>query len=106
MKVRKTFTRFLSIALASFTVYLLSYAPFVRFNAPDDPVTGSFYYRTPSAYRPVEWLTVKTGPRCWSLLLAWSQLWGARDAAEIQAWFYAQNIEKPHEMSVDWGLPD
>ena len=84
--------------------YLLSYAPFVCYAAPNDPVTGSFYYRTPAVYRPVEWLTLKTQD-CGSPLIAWSRLWGAEDAVSLQAWFYAQQIDDPadgRQISVDW----
>ena len=89
---------------AAWMLYLLSYAPFVRWTAPNDPVTGSFYYRTPVVYRPVEWFTVKT--QDWgSPLIAWSRLWGAEAAVSLQAWFYAQQIDDPTDegqISVNW----
>lgn len=85
----------------TWVAYLLSYAPYVLWTAANDPVTGSFYYRTPAVYRPVEWVTLKT--QGWgSPLIAWSRLWGAENAVSLQAWFYAQQIDDPGEMSVSW----
>lgn len=95
--------RFLAVGLAA---YILTYAPFVRLTAPNHPVTGSFLYRTPLVYRPVEWLTLNTSTRWGSPLLTWSSIWGARNAAELQTWFYAQHVEDPEEMSVNWQFPD
>lgn len=85
------------------TTYVLSCAPYVRCTAPNDSVTGNFYYRAPRAYRPVEWLTLQT--QSWgSPLIAWAQLWGIQDTARQQAFFYAHDMEAPNEISVNWQL--
>ena len=102
--IRIRILRLLAITVGSFLVYLLSYAPLLRCCAPHDPVSGSFYYRSPVAYRPVEWLTLNTELR--QPLLVWARLCGSNDAAHLQTWFFGQQIEDPGEMSVSWMNPD
>lgn len=102
--IRIRILRPLAITVGSLLVYLLSYAPLLRYSAPNDPVTGSFFYRSPVVYRPVEWLTLNTELR--KPLLGWAKLCGSHDAADVQTWFFAQRIEDPSEMSVSWIYPD
>lgn len=97
---RRIFALHLTLLVAS-TMYVLSYAPYVWWTVPNDSVTGNFYYRTSRVYRPVEWLTLQT--EGWgSPLIAWAQLWGVRETANLQAWFYAHEIEEPTDISVNW----
>ncbi|WP_417382161.1 hypothetical protein [Gimesia sp.] len=96
----------LCICLLALPVFILSYAPYVRCTAPNDPITGSFYYRTPTVYRPIEWVMFKTDSQWGAPLFAWSALWGSRDTVETQIFFYAQNIEDPGVMHVNWIAQD
>lgn len=99
----KMMMRLLAFHSSLIVLYILSYAPFLRCSAPNDPVSGSFYYRSPFFYRPVEWLTLKTGPT--SPLLKWATLFGSSEAAQIQTWFFAQGCEDPSDFDVHWMSP-
>lgn len=99
----KVTVRLLAICFLSTVFYILSYAPFLRCSVPHNPVSGSFHYRSPGLYRPVEWLTVKMGTT--SPLLLWARLCGSGDAVELQAWLFAQGIDDPNDVDVNWMSP-
>jgi hypothetical protein len=89
----------------SFLLYSFSYAPVLRWCAPDDPVTGSFYYRSPRIFRFVEWATVHTSMQ--KPLLVWARICGVHQSAELQAWFFAQRINDPtKDIDVSWQVPE
>jgi hypothetical protein len=74
-------------------LYVLSYAPFLRFAVGDGrEIVG---YRAPVIYRPVEWIMLDTPLR--KPLFAWADLCGAHSRCEIQVWFYAQGTSDPDE---------
>ena len=83
-------------------VYLASYAPFLRFvQLRDSSPKLSPYYRSPSFYRPVEWLIVKS-QNVAPVQLWWAQCFGAASETEMQAFLFAQHIEDMSE--IHWNI--
>ena len=75
----------------AFVFYCLSYAPFL-WAVTSAGSTSHFnpYYRSPAAYRLVDWCVVKTPAR--SALLSWADCFGVRGTTEMQAWYFAQGV--------------
>ncbi len=77
--------RFISI------MYVTSCPLFLKFT----PSANSVYFRSPTFYRPVEWMIVKTPLQL--LILNWSELIGVRERIEIQSFYYGIRIVNPSE---------
>lgn len=81
--------RYAAWGLLLLVLYILSYAPFLRFSGD----SWSPYYRAPAVYRPVEWIMLRTPLK--ASLLEWSTYCGVRDRCEFQVWYFAQGISDP-----------
>ncbi len=98
MRFHRRVLKLWAVLSVTWTIYAASYAPFVRFDQGETPW---YFYRAPSFYRPVEWLTLQTDG-LGSPLIKWARLWGVEDSVSMQAWFYGQRIEWHHIDSGDF----
>jgi hypothetical protein len=70
-------------------IYLLSFAPFLRYH----PDASSPYYRSATIYRFAEWAILRTPLQ--SPLLKWSDVVGSLGETQWQVWLYAQGSSDP-----------
>lgn len=71
----------MSRLLVAFTIYLMSYAPLLKWTAdPEFPI-----FRSSAFFRPAEWITLHTPLR--PVLLKWSEIVGAGPEFELQMFF-------------------
>lgn len=87
-----------SFALISFSLYLLSYAPFLALTPNSNIFTE---YRSPPFYRPAEWVIARTPLQ--PLLLEWAEWHDVGHTTEMQVHFFGYGVSDPSE-EFDWNM--
>ena len=85
-----------ALILVVFSIYLLSYAPFLALT-PNSYIFTE--YRASAFYRPAEWMIARTPLQ--PLLLDWAELHDVRHTTEMQVHYFTTDVVDP-ATEFDW----